>query len=494
MSDAAPPEPELARDAEWQRLDPRMLLVYPVRELGRFLLPLVVLVVAGTATQRPWQYLFVVVPVGLGLLRYVTTGFRVTGGRVELRRGLLSRHVLSAPVDRVRTVDLTASPIHRLLGLTTVTVGTGTASTDGDEKLALDGLPVARAHALRAALLRVTPSGSGPGDPTAAPPAPHRTAVALDLGWLRFAPFTSSGVVIAAALVGVVSQLLETIDFYSRLDPADWTLAVPLWGTVLLAIAGLGFAAAVLSVLGYAVTNWGFRLTHGDGSWHVSRGLLTTRETSVDDERLAGVSIGEPLGLRLARGARLNAIVTGLRTAQGGSGLVPPAPRAVVDRAAADVLGTRAPVAGVLRGHGAAATRRRYARALVPAVAVLLACVTLWAAGLVPTWLPVASTVVVAAALGLAHDRARALGHDLVEGHLVARSGSLMRAREALATDHVIGWNLRATWFQRRVGLTSLVATTAGGRQSVTVVDVPEQSAVALAATATPALLAQFRA
>ena len=74
----------------------------------------------------------------------------------------------------------------------------------------------------------------------------------------------------------------------------------------------------------------------------------------------------------------------------------------------------------------------------------------------------------------LAWDRTRSLGHALVVGHLVARSGSLVRRRRILEVDHVIGWNLRATWFQRRAGLTTLVATTAGGNQAVEVLDVPE--------------------
>ena len=71
---------------------------------------------------------------------------------------------------------------------------------------------------------------------------------------------------------------------------------------------------AVLAVAAYLVNNWGFVLTQTriDGSWHLRRGLFTTRETSLDDERVGGVSIGEPLGLRLAGGARLSAIVTGL--------------------------------------------------------------------------------------------------------------------------------------------------------------------------------------
>ncbi len=140
---------------EWQRLDPRMMLVYPIREIGRFLIPLLAFFVAGSATGNLWQYLTITIPIGLGLARYLTTSFRINGERVELKHGLLSRHVLSTQLDRVRTVDLTASPIHRILGLTTVRIGTGTASTGQDEKLDLDGLPVEQARQLRTALLRV---------------------------------------------------------------------------------------------------------------------------------------------------------------------------------------------------------------------------------------------------------------------------------------------------------------------------------------------------
>src|SRR5688572_25886707 len=208
---------ELTGDGQWQRLDPRMLLVHPVREVVRFLPVLVAFFVAGTAAggpDAPWELLGVAIPVGLGLLRYLTTSFRIAQGRVELRRGLLNRHVLSTPVDRVRTVDVTASPIHRLLGLTTVRVGTGTASTDGDDRLDLDGLPATRARRLREDLLRVSPT-----DEPEAGAAAERVVVRLDPGWIRFAPLTSSGVVMAAAVVGAGSQLFQSVGSLPRLDP-----------------------------------------------------------------------------------------------------------------------------------------------------------------------------------------------------------------------------------------------------------------------------------
>ncbi|WP_205471243.1 PH domain-containing protein [Nocardioides sp. SYSU D00038] len=503
MSTPAPPPAAGPVGTPWQRLDPRMLLVHPIRELVRFLPVLLGLLVAGGMSgSGSWHLVGVALPVGLGVLRWLTTSYRIHAGRVELRRGLLNRHVVSAPLERVRTVDLTSSPIHRLLGLTTLRVGTGTASERDEEKLDLDGLPVGHARELRGVLLRAgaaTPAAPGADRPAdVVPVAEGPDVLGFDPWWARYAPLTGSGVVIGAAGLGVLAQGLQVLDVWRSLDPREvadavpglpFAVLVPLVAVVLLVLV------AVLAVVGYLVANWGFRLSHvtppdGRGAWHVRRGLFTTRETSLDDERVAGVALSEPLLLRPARAARLRAVVTGL----GGTDsdvLAPSAPAEVVDRVAARVLGTRGPLTARLTAHGPAATRRRWTRALGGAAGLAALPVVAVALGAAPAWL--AGLVVLPVAAGLAADRARSLGHALVDGHLVARSGSLDRRRTVLDTEHVIGWNLRATWWQRRVGLTTLVATTAGGPQRVTVLDVPEDVAESVAAQALPDLVEQFR-
>ncbi len=487
--------PELDQSQQWQRLDPRMLLVLPVRELIRFLPAVIGVFVAGTASgNEVWHLVGVGVPVALGLLRYVTTSFRITSGRIELRRGLFERHVLSTPVERVRTVDLTASPVHRVLGLATVRIGTGASSAHEEDRLDLDGLPLARARELRLELLRVAPATSA----EAPPEPPERVVVVLDPAWVRFAPLTSSGLVIAAGTLGLASQAMNMFGGWERLDAGglvDGVTGLPWWSLAPAAVLAVLTLVAGLAVGGYVVANWGFVLSHANGAWHLRRGLLTTRETSLDDERLAGVSVCEPLALRLAGGARVSAIVTGLDHKQQGSALlVPPAPRPVVLRVARDVLGTSGPVDAPLVGHGPRARRRRFTRALAPAAAVLAAAILLVVRTDAPTWLVLVAAAGVPVAVLLAADRANGLGHALVDGHLVARSGSLDRHRHALATEDVIGWTFRASWFQRRAGLTTLAATTAGGPQAVTLPDVPESAGVDLAAAAVPGLLAQFTA
>ena len=492
---------DLVDEGQWQRLDRRMLLVHPIREVLRFLPVLVGLFVfdrASDGSDVPWQLLGIAIPVALGILRYVTTSFRIGEGRIELRRGLVNKHVLSTRLERVRTVEMTAQPIQRLLGLTTVRVGTGTASTSGEDQLDLDGLPVERARRLRADLLHVAPVDTEEPAAEEAHPAPARVVLRLDPTWARFAPLTSSGFIAAAAIIGVGSQLFDSVGGGPgvQVESTSFTGFGGSWGIVLVAIPLLLGAISVLAVAGYLVSNWGLTLTHAarDGSWHLRRGLFTTRETSLDDERLTGVSLGEPIGLRLVGGGRLSAIVTGLDRRQSGSStLVPPAPQAVVAGVAGMVLGTDEPVTATLRSHGPRARTRRFSRALVPTLLLSLALVLTVVTG-APPWLLTLSVGLPLVAVALAADRVRSLGHALTQRHFVARSGSLYRQRQALETTAIIGWNFRSTWFQRRAGLTTLSATTAGGSQSVTALDVPEPDAVEVSATAVPGLVDQFLA
>lgn len=476
--------------ADWQRLDPRMLLVHPIREVVRFLPALFALFVAGSATDgAAWQYVGVAVPIALGILRYLTTSFRISQGRVELKRGLLSRHVVSTPLDRVRTVDLTSPLTHRLLGLTTVRIGTGTADDGG---LDLDGLPVEGARRLRAELLREA-SYTADSAPRDASPDTLR----FDPRWARFAPLTSTGVVIGAGVLGVAAQGWNVLGGPVVIgfdDLADGAARTSVWvAAPLLALAALVTMSA-LAVGGYLVTYWGLTLRHTGRSWHLSRGLVTTRETTIDDSRLAGLTLGEPVGLRLAGGSRLSAIVTGVdRSERGSALLVPPAPYPVVAGVATHVLGAADPVIGPLVLHGPQAVRRRWTRALGPVLVVLAGAAVAVVAG-APVWVVVPPLLALPVAAALAADRVRSLGHALTDGLLVARSGSLTRSREVLGAEHVIGWTFRDTWFQRRAGLTTLVATTAGGRQAVTVPDVPQPEAVRVAEEATPGLVAQFSA
>src|SRR5205814_3875362 len=134
--------------------------------------------------------------VTLGLLRWFTTTYRVSAEQVQVRRGLWRRETLTVPRDRVRTVDITASPLHRMLGLALLTIGTGRTDRRNDG-VRLDALTAGEAARLRVELLERSPVATATGEETAtpAPPRPETVITALRPEWLRYAPFSLSGFV-----------------------------------------------------------------------------------------------------------------------------------------------------------------------------------------------------------------------------------------------------------------------------------------------------------
>lgn len=495
----------------WRRLDRRMLLVHPVLELVKFLPFLVGVFVLGSSSGGGlWQLFGVAIPVALGIVRFLTTRFRITPSQVELQRGWLSRKVLTARLDRVRAVEVTSSPIHRILGLAKVEIGTASGAKQDDDRFALDGLPFAQAREMRVALLHraeprtaYAPAAGGADTHDVPGETAHQDVLMLDFDrrWVRYAPLTSSGNVIAAGVMALLGQFSESFGdrLFRQLGVLEWVRDGPsvalipvvvLSGVFLFLLLG-----AVFAVLGYLVTNWNFTLSRDarGRTFQIRRGLLTTSETSLERERVRGLEVIEPLGLRLAGAGRLAAIVTGISQSESGSSqLVPPAPRSVIDATGAAVLDVSEPLHLGLRQHGPAARRRRYTRALFGAAVLPVATLVLTFTTSLPWWAVLPALLTVPVALLLAADRYRRLGHGLSEGYLIVRSGSLRGRRDVLQRSGIIGWNIQQSWFQRRSGLVTLVATTAAGKQAYAAFDIPELQAIALADAAVPGLVAPF--
>ncbi|MFF5290186.1 PH domain-containing protein [Paractinoplanes globisporus] len=545
MTTAVDPAEETAADAGegWRRLSPRMLAVHPVMELRRLIFPLLAVLIGlrnGSGVDGGWWALGIgALGIGLGFLRYFTTSFRITPTHVQVRRGLLRRRVLTVPRDRIRTVDVTSNVLHRIFGLARVTVGTGRTDMKSDG-VKLDGLSAAAAENLHRELLHrppvpssvppsplpasslpasSLPASSLPGSslpsssPLPASPLPaspvadagsETTLATLDPAWIRYGPFTLSGLVAIGVLFGLGSRLVNE----SHIDPAKigvvhdsigYLRDQPLPLAILVVAAAVVVFTTIASTIGYVLTFWNFRLSrHSSGTLHVRRGLLTTRNTTIEERRLRGVELSEPLLLRSVHGARVLAIATGLRVGRGGdrggSVLLPPAPRAVAVDVAGTVIGDADPLTVALTPHGPRARLRRFTRAgTVSTILILVALATVLFAD-APAWVFWSALVLLPLGLLLALDRAASLGHSLSDHWLVSRFGSLVRRRYVLRTDAVIGWNMSTSVFQRRVGLTTLVATTAGGHQHYAIPDVPDAEALRVARTAVPGLLDQFLA
>ncbi|MEI7029896.1 PH domain-containing protein [Streptomyces pratensis] len=491
-----------ARD-DWRRLDPRTVLVTALVVAG---------VVAGAALPAtlglsrwlglpaaalwvPAVALLVVgAAAGADRVRWRRTRYRIGQERVDLHTGLLLVKRRSLARERIRTVDLTASLLLRLLGLVTVKIGTG--EQGNDSTLELDPVTRAEGERLRRLLLEraaATPSGG------------HREGelAVLDPRWLRYAPVSFVAPMLGGAAAGAVMQISDWVG--AQGDVIAWVgdrfRETPvLWTIVILLVTAL--VAGVVGALGLWIEMWwNYRLEReAGGTLRVRRGLFTSRSISVEEARLRGVDLVEPLGVRLLGAARLDAITTGLAKDHEGRNadhntLLPPAPRARADALAADVLREAVtPTGAALVRHPRAARGRRLRWALATALTPVLALAVLGAL-LTPVllWIALGCAAVGAPlAVVLALDAYRGLGHALSGRYLVTRSGTVRRSTAALERAGVIGWTVRQSVFQRRAGLLNVTATTAAGGGAYTAYDTDVDEGLTFAAEAVPGLLEPF--
>ncbi|WP_165355145.1 PH domain-containing protein [Nocardioides oleivorans] len=501
---AAPGEP----GEGWSRLSPRKLLLDPVKAVGQSIVPVVVALVGISQNPRYWPIILpiaIIGPVLFGVLPWLTTHYRLTETQIQVRKGILNKQTSTAPLDRVRSVDLEASLLHRVLGVQKVQVGTGV----DDDRITLDALAAADAQALRTTLLHrravAAPAEEAQGHDagqdgivaTAAPAEPAPTVLArIDWSWLRFAPFSLGRLVIVAGAVGLFSQFADNLPIWNQ-DTAtsawQWItqFALVLVAVVLLVGALVGWL--VISVGGYVVQWWNFLLVREHGSLHLTSGLFTRRSITVEEAKVRGVELTEPVLMRGVGGAELATLATGVE--DGVTTVLPPCPRGVAIRVGETVLDHAGPLTEPLVEHGPRAHRRAWFRQVRNCLdVVVVAAVAWWFLDFSIWW--VVALAVAAVLLGAAAGEAsyRHLGHRLSGDHLVAGSGVLARIRTVLETDGIIGWVVTQSWWQRRIGLADLTATTAAGKERVLVRDVRLDVAVALADSSTPGLLTDFLA
>ena len=487
----APTGPTRAPDdptEDWRRLDPRTISASAVLAAGALVVAAVPvglgLLLGGVGIG--WVLLWTIGGVLVGsaatavaeAIRLAVTGYRVDAHRIDRRVRFLSSTTNSISTGRVRNVEITADVIQRRLGIATVKLASG--ETDGS-RLTLAALDRATAEELRTHVL----AGRAGAETS--------EIARLDPGWVRYAPASLMTPLFGLVGIGLVFQVASwfnavpaLVDWvWERIGTLPWAL-IGVGGVALAAVVGV-----VTSVVIFVESWWGLRLDHHrDGSLELRRGLLVGRHTSFDGTRIRGATLYEPPGFRALGAARLDVIATGVGTGKDESGkqkqspaLIPASPRDVPAGVAATVLGE--PVPTLFRAHPPAARRRRAVRALAATLALTVL-------GLVPAliwpwlwWVPVAVLAVSSAvAAWVVIDNYRGLGHATTDSTVALRKGSVLRGTDLLRREGVLGWNLRRTPFQKRAGLVTMVATSAGGTGAFRLPDVGEGDARGIAATA----------
>ncbi|MFC4006806.1 PH domain-containing protein [Nonomuraea purpurea] len=480
-------------------MSPKVLLIDPVRMLPSLLLPLVGVLFVGGFSPRSygWAAFGVAGTVVFAIIRWFTFTYEIVGDRLETKRSLISRSVRTIPLERIRGVDVSTPPMHRLLGLAVLKIDTG--ASGGDEEAELDGVTLEEAERLKSVLLRragrVDATEAHVPDATVSTPQ-ERPIFAVPRKWLLYGPLSGAYLLtpfaLAGGAIGLVFQWGDNLGFGRR---AAWTLGEWLWehpylllAFVLLLVLAMPFVGGLM----YAVFNWDFVLKRRDGYLVAERGLINRRSVSLESQRVRGYEIVDALVERWAGVVRVWAIVTGLGDSQTRGQLLPDVPRDVAVQVTGEAIG---PYRAALRPHPPVARNRRLFRAVFPwLLLAALSGLALWATGITAWWLLVPSLILAGAGVPLGLDRYASLGHGYDGVRLAVRSGSLRRSQAVIERRAVVGWRLRQTWFQRRAGVLTLIAGVGAGKGGYSALDVSVAQGAEFPAEVTPEWLAPFLA
>jgi putative membrane protein len=468
-------------DALQGRLHPLAVVVLARRVVGAGLLPVLVLVISAGARVIVLVGLMLLAALVYGLLAWSRFRFQVSGGRLELRSGVLSRSVRTIPLERVRGVVVTSPFLHRILGLVRVEVEAAAGGGDKAE-LSLPAVSIAQAEALRAALLGARPVAQETGLPEPAATLYRASPRTLALGGI-----TSFSYLLApAAVIGVAVNLLDDLPG-NVVERATDTLVdnapTNARGISLAAVVALVLAVAIAAA-GSLLVDWGFTLVDDGERLTASRGLLTRRVVVLERERVRGADVRDTLLRRPFRLVSLTAVAAGLRRKSGGTTLAPVLPRAGVS-ALLRAVDPHAPDPDApLTPHPPAARRRRLVRAVplpLAALALALAFTSPWAIGL--------TLVLTALAILVALDRHRQLGHAFDGRRLAVRAGSIHRRWSELDPSAAVAYELRSSPGQRRAGLCTVHVHLGQGAGSRRALDLGEEQAYVLLGALDPPLL-----
>lgn len=510
------PEPEPGA-APWRRLSARVIWVDLARSLLAVLPGAIAIVFFGLDPSwgTMWPLLLVAV-LGVGgavadVVRWVFTRYRVTDTEIERSTGLLVRRRRTIQRDRIRSVDSHARLLHRLAGLRVVAIGAGQQVAAGESALLLDALTAGDAAILRRELLDSGgPAGRGDGRAGGDGAGDGRELTGREVSepvdeilatirpsWVVLNMVSIWGYLAAIGLLWGLFWLLSTfgVDLGAlAARMVDWGSLGWVGITVVGLVAG-GVVGAIVLGVSFVASHWRFELARarlGERSYlRTRRGLFSTREVNRDEARLRGLTLAEPLIWRWLGVASAHVITTGLSVwdTEEPTAILPRVRLREARVVGARVLGEPSPFDAALRAHPRAALRRRLWWATLAGLVAVGGVAVPVATGTAPAWVLGVALAVWPVALVSAAVAYRSLGHAIAGDYLVVRSGVLTRSTSALRRDAVSTVAVRQSVLQRRLGLATVSAMTAGGWGAYEAPDVAAPGAVALAAGAAPGVV-----
>lgn len=461
-----------------RRLHPLSWIFVLLRQLKGFALPLVALLVLGRSqdTGQWWGLVAVGVLTLAAVARYYTYRFRIDADELVIRSGLLQRNVRHMPLAQIQTVTLHRNLLHRIAGVAEVRLESAAGGDDPEARMQV--LSMADANALER-LVERRRGAAAQADSVAAAvtpidvmgPLPADTARVL----LRLAPLeviklgvaSNRDTVLLFAAAGVLANfaggaLLDRFGPWLRQAMA-WLeglgLPMALWvALVLVALVAVIVTGRVLAIVLALLRNFDFTLEKAGNRLSVERGLLTRVRASAPLPRIQRWTLRQGVVLRFFDRRRLTVETAAQRHGRDQetlSELAPIAPPALLESLLRECLPDW-PNALEFHPLHPRAWRRI---CIVPCVLTLLACALLVAVfglvglllvALLPCW------------IALARRQAAASGYAITDTLLFWRSGWLDQQLSFARIEKLQGLRWVQSPFDRRHGMASLRADTAG--------------------------------
>lgn len=283
-----------------------------------------------------WDLVIVVVPPTLAVVSWVVTRWRISGGELQVEKGVLRRQSIRVPLARIQAIEIFRPPTARICGLSGLRVVV--AGTGRDHHL-LAYLSAREAAAVRARLLALA---HGRGEHLAEPP--ERVIAAVDNARLAASIFLRP--------VGLVPVLI-VLSWAVTGVLAPRAVAAGLIGST----GAIAFFWGV-HALRYGLSTASLVVAEAPDGIRLRQGIVTTKAETIPRGRIQALRLTQPLLFRPFGWCRLE-IDVAQQKGKHSRDLIPVLPR----HQAACLVGQVLPGAGSTAPEGAKPPRRAAWRA-----------------------------------------------------------------------------------------------------------------------------------